>query len=214
MLKRVRYSIRTLLLVTALSSVCALVIRTNDWIAALGIAIAACIVLFASRLPLPHWSRALVVGFRGAVVLLGAVIAWFSMVDRSYGCEWCDHCTEHRFVDEYRVCGIPVWTLRGKNHVDCVSRLRTDLGISCSHRYQREHLERAWGLVYLARPRIAVTCCLDTSDYYSEQVSLRVRQFAVDNPEAARCLYDRVFKHEDYDAMHAFIATMKAPEPE
>ena len=211
---RPTFSLRALLMLTVLIAFCALMIRTSDWIAALGFAVSASL-LIGAVLPGFWTSRGGGINLiRGGLILLAAVIGWFCIVDFSYWCEWCDHCTQHRYVHEYRVCGFPVWLRRGPNHVDELARLRSDLGVQCDHEYDRQHLVRAWGLVYPARPCIGITCCVTDPEYYDDQVSQNARQFADENPDAAQRLCEHIINNEDYDEMHNFIATMKEPDAE
>jgi hypothetical protein len=119
--------------VMAICAVCALIGRTSDWIAAIGFGLSAVIVMLAINLSPEAHSNQLSRGIRYVLLLLGCVIAWFSLVDHSHSFESCDHCFDHRFIGEYRICGIPVWSKYGDFHTNHVSRLRTDLGMPCQH---------------------------------------------------------------------------------
>lgn len=205
---RATFSIRALLLLTTIASLSASMVRTSDWIAAIGFC--GCAAMFGLAKASRHQriiSRTL--------TAVAIVIGWFSIIDYSYVYEWCKQCDEHRFIHQVRLCGLPVWNARGSNHVNNLSRLRRDLGVPCKHTYEPQHLVRAWGLVYCARPCSHITCCLTGDpEYYDYQVSKRAKQFARDNPNAAQQLCHRIINNEDYDEMHSFITTMKKPDAE
>ncbi len=208
-----KFTLRMLFIVVAICAVCALLVRTSDWIATVGFGLSALIVIVAINFTPAflgtRWNR----GIRYLALLAAGVIAWFSIVDYSRSYDWCAQCSDHRFIDELRICGIPAWSMHGDLHIDNVSRLRTDLGMPCEHRFEREHLVRVWGLVCCARPCIGITCCLSGDpDYYDDHVSLHARQFAAENADDAIKLCKLVVETQDYDAMHAFIAKMKERE--
>ena len=206
------FTIRALLVLTAIVAACASLIRSSDWVAALGVAIMVALLFGAVQLRRRFRDQASARMLRGVLIGVAAVIGWFSIVDFSYWYEWCNHCREHRFVREYRVWAIPFYTYHEPNHVDILGRLRVDLGMTCDHQYERHHVLRMWGLIYPARPCTSLTCCFcEDPEYYNERVSRRVRQFAAEDPLAARRLCERIVNNEDYDAMRAFIAAMKRP---
>lgn len=206
------FSIRTLLLITVVAAICALMIRTSDWVAVLGFAVSAALIMVAVHTFRSTQNRA-TKGVCVVFLVVAAGVGWFAVVDYSYFHEGCTHCGVHHFVSEHRVCGLAVRSLRGPTHDSYLARLRTDVGMPCQHEYERWHLVRAWGLVYCARPRIGITCCLGfDEEYYNERVSQRAQEFARNNPDAARELLEHIQQHEDDDEMHAFIATMKQPD--
>jgi len=200
-----------LLLLTAVAAVCALMVRTSDWLAAAGFALAAIVFLVAVNSPLAFVGPMMSRGIRALLVLVALTGAWFTVVDRSEWLEGCPGCGETRSIHQYRVCGIPCSSrivLYKYNHL---SRLRSDLGMPCGHEFERQHRVRAWGLVYYARPCIGGTWGLaGDSSYYNEDVSRRVRAFAKDNPEEARELCKHILD-DDYAAMRAFLARIKSP---
>jgi hypothetical protein len=204
-----KFTIRQLLMVIAVAAVCSLLIRT-DWVAAVGFAAAIFYWTIAFKLFSDSACRRVNMVVRFIASLLAAVLMWFSVVDFSVSRDWCTECGEHRYIQEFRVCGIPIWTTYGEFHENVLGRFRTDLGFPCKNNFDRMHLVRAWGLLYCARPCSGGTCCLiGDPDYYSEDVSKLARQFASENPSEASALYKVIVEEMNYDAMHKFITRLK-----
>jgi len=210
-----RFTLRTLFLIVGISAVCAWMMRTSDWLAAMGFGLAALAALVAAKMrPSPRHLR-LSRCLRCSLFLAACTLTWFSTVDRSNWYESCPGCRDHRFVTELRVCGLPIDTTHYPFHIDTRSRIRGDLGMPCDHRFEREHIVRLWGLAICARPCMGVTCCVyNDPAYYNVEVARRTRRFAAAHPREARELCARIVNHDDFDAMHAFIAKMKAGDTE
>jgi hypothetical protein len=207
-----KFTIRTLFFVVTIAAVCSLMVRTSDWLAAMGFGLAALIVSAAAKLRMTIHNRRMCHALRCFLFLVASPIAWISIVDGSTWYEWCPNCSDHCFVDELRFCGIPVSSTHYPFHVDDRSRIRSDLGMPCDHVFEREHLVRKWGLLICAKPCIGITCCLASDPKYDDDVATRMQQYANDNPTEAHELYNRIVNEDDFDAMHAFIAKMKKPE--
>jgi hypothetical protein len=208
-----KITIHGLMLVVAISAIFAWLLRTNDWLAVAGIALAAFAVTLAvkSRTWTNFPRLATMAPF--SLILIASGLSWFSMVDRSVWWECCQDCGDHRHVEGLRIVGIPIVTTQSSFHTDTVSLIRRDLGMPCTHDFARTQLARAWGLTIWARPCGGITCCLsDDGEYYNDDVRARVRQYAASNPTEACELGNRIVNDNDFVAMHAFIATMKNGE--
>jgi|GEM_PF-2745835 len=190
----------------ALFAIFIMMFWTSDWLAAVGFGLASLILIIAITMPTNRYARWIRV-LRFLLILIAISIAWFSIVDHSRWYEYCENCDDHRFVDETRICGIPVISKNHPYHINTVSQIRTDLGMPCTHSFQRMHLVRVWGLAICARPCSSVTCCLSSGErFYDNAVSQRIRQYAADRPDEARKLYHRIVNLDDFDAMHRFIS--------
>jgi len=206
-----RFTSRTLFLVTAISAVAALMLRTSDWLAAIGYCGSVVVVVLAVKIPRVIRNSEFSSRVRYLLFLIAGAVAWFAIVDWSLWRERCSACSDYRVIRQLRIGGIPVVSTQGPLHhlKDC-SRLLNDLGMPCGHRFEREHLSRAWGLLIHARPYKHVSLELtDHDEDYNDDVSWRIRQFAVDSPNEARELRDRIVKNKDLSAMRSFIDAMK-----
>ena len=209
-----KFTIRHLFLLIAIAAICSLLIRT-DWVSAVGFAVAIFYWTIAFKLfsYSATWRLSLVM--RCVASLPAAVILWFSVIDFSVSRDWCIQCQEHRYIQEFRFCGMPIWTTYGEFHENVLGRFRTDLGFPCKHNFDRMHLVRAWGLMYCARPCSGGICCLiDDPDFYSEDISKLTRQFASENPSKASALYKVIVEEMNYDAWHDFVIEMKKQSSE
>ncbi|MBW3596374.1 MAG: hypothetical protein KY475_03755 [Planctomycetes bacterium] len=208
-----RYTIRTVIVVVTIFALCSLMLRTSHWLAAIGLGVAAFLLLLAAKIPASFGNAPWRWGLRGGLALSALSIAWFSLVDVSIFFKYCPDCSDHRHIRQVRVGGISVASTYAPVHRDIRSLIRADLGRPCEHAYKREHLARLWGLIVCARPCTGITCCLSGDpEYYNVEVARRVRKFAIDHPDRARELCDRIVDEDDFGAMHSFIATMKDTE--
>jgi hypothetical protein len=155
-----RITIRGLMIIVAVCAFFAWLLRTNDWLVAAGIALAALAVTLAAKLRTEASFPRLATMGRFLLMLVASGLAWFSVVDWSVWWECCQNCGDHRHVEGLRIVGIPIVATHYSFHTDNVSLIRRDLGVPCTHDFARMQLARAWGLAIRARPWGGITCCL------------------------------------------------------
>ncbi|PHS03056.1 MAG: hypothetical protein COA78_19205 [Blastopirellula sp.] len=211
-----KFTIQTLLILVAISSVCALILRSSHWIAAIVFGVAGCLMFYAVKMPAPQRYHRISFGVRCFLGFLACVLMWFSAIDHSHYYEWCNLCHAHHYSDEVRICGVPVQTVHEEPHNPTYfDRFIVDIGKPCKHEIESDRLGQAWGLMLYLRPVNNYLCCLTGGpDNYNQGVSERIQQFAKENPEEASALYKKVVNEDDFDAMFAFIESMSQPEPE
>lgn len=211
---QLQFSIRAMLMLTAVTSMCALLVHNSHWLAAVGFTIAS-VLAWSTLQPWPTLSwKGRHAWLRSALFFSAATFAWFSLVDLSYWSQWCPECEEHRIDCGVRVAGFSLWTTRGVTHDNYLSRLRADLGMPCEHKMDCQELIRFWGLIVPGSSGYCGTCCFAMEPgYYDDQLSSNIRDFARRDPKAAQAVFDRVVTHRNYDAMHEFIEEMKAAHP-
>lgn len=177
----------------------------SDWIAGVG----AVIAMAGLALCRHHWTKDFHLGFRISAIAVSSTLLWFSVVDRSEWLEWCDICEAHRYVEEFRLFGYPVYATVEPHHEISQEQLFADLGFPCAHVFRRTHLVRQWGLVVAARPAQCVLCCIgEPSDRYNEKIARNVRQFAASHPRKARSLYRKI-RAGDLNAAADFVNAMR-----
>jgi hypothetical protein len=196
---------RTLFAVVAAGAVCAFAARNSDAYAAIGMALAFLALLLASLIGQASPFRKA----RIALWLVAVMLFWFAAIDRSVFIERCRGCDIHHFTDEYRLLGVSLIASKHNEHSDFFARIARDLGKPCVHEYERGHLVRLWGLLYPARPRIGITCCLDGGeDDYDTRLKPYLLEMAKQRPELAEEFHQRVLKEQDYEYLKELFADL------
>ena len=136
---------------------------------------------------------------RIGAALFSLAVIWFLAVDISYFVGSCLGCGYGRDELQYRVFCVPVGT--------DVSIFPTgpqvildDLGVPCDHKDLRPwHKHRYWGLALCGYPCVNGTFrFVGDLDWYTEEMSLTLRQVAADDPEFAARLHNQVVHDHDY----------------
>ncbi len=148
----------------------------------------------------------LFLAIRIPVALLGLGLLWMMAVDRSWIREVCVDCDLDRDVGQYRVFRIPIYerVLHQYNTEYC--RIAEDLGMPCSHRFQRWQMTRWWGLFYPARPSFCGTLRLSGGpDFYDEDMAKIVRAKARASPGLAEEFHRKAILERDSAYRRAFL---------
>ncbi len=201
---RVQFSLRSLLVFTAVVAAYFSMGCSVGFIEASGTLIASLLMMAAWR-----WRRR---GAWGVVRLLLGIAAvavlWMVAVDWSWFVERCDDCWLDRDILQIRVYRVPVAeTTREYGVLHLVAR---DLGVPCSHNHVvRWHKYRFWGLIYPAWPCISGTLRLSGEDWYDDAITEIVRAKAKESPGLAEEFRRRVLVDHDRQYLFAFLAELR-----
>lgn len=179
-----------------------------DWLSGVALAggIAGIVIACRAKMPSNHKLRNGLL--RSVLFLLSLGAIWTAAVDRSIFLDHCTVCYDHRYVQEDRVCGIPVHVVEGMTHRTLGSLLAGDLGRTCDHQSRRQHRVRNWGLWYSGRPAIGGMCCIMGLELqYSDAVSERVRRLAREEPDQAAELL-AALDRGDNDILDPFVRNL------
>ncbi len=204
-----RFSLAGLIMFLTMAAVCVWLSR-EDWLVGTGVALAVCLALVSLRGSNVRNRSSLVIAGRWMSGLLAALVAWFSLVDRSQFLEECPSCFDHHSIEELRIGGVALLRKKHYTHESFLSRLQADLGYPCAHDFARQHQSRSWGLLITARPSSGGTCCLSGDmEFYNDVASKNAQAFGRQNPQAARDVIRKAIYQRDHDALREFIVLMR-----
>ncbi|TWT88818.1 hypothetical protein Mal64_23060 [Pseudobythopirellula maris] len=188
----IRFSIRSLLIVTALLGAYFAVGQQLGYLAATGVALAATILGWAWACRLRGWWR----WARVLVVLPALVLLWFTAFDSLWVIKECPTCYAQHDVQLYRFLGAPIVS-DSYQDPNVMTLALADLGDPCTHdRMESSVKHRYWGNIICAYPCVSGTfglCC--GSDVYTKTVSTRVRGYAMKEPQLAADVHKRVVEN-------------------
>jgi hypothetical protein len=170
-----KFCIRTLFLLTTLSSICALMLSNGDWLAAVGFGVVALLTLGSVSLLLASQNRRLRKAFGVTLLLVACPLAWFSMIDRSWFVFHCPDCYYGADIIQYRICTVPAYQ-NTRGYSTLTQRVAADLGIPCSHaRSITWHKHKLWGLLICKCPCINGTYRITYNpSWYDHEASQKV----------------------------------------
>jgi hypothetical protein len=137
-------------------------------------------------------------------IVIGLIVAWFSLVDLSWFVESCPDCGSDWDSIQYRFFQIPISERRHSNTM-MLELVCADLGVPCTHpNLIRRHKQRRWGLCICWCPcHNGIDGLAGDADDYDQTTSARVRAMAKENPKLGEEFRQRVLVEHDYDYWHA-----------
>jgi hypothetical protein len=137
-------------------------------------------------------------------------------VDFSWFVESCQDCHLYQDVFQYRILGVPIHEMIRPGGAT-VARIAEDLGHPCSHRFQRWHKTRWWGLLVRGWPNInGITrlCGFERDDgvdtWYDDRAAAIVRAAAKASPGLGDEFFRRACLDQDWCYRRKFTDAIRA----
>ena len=212
-----QFSLRALFVVTTLSSMVAVMLRSGEWRAAVGFSAAALLTLCAVRLLAASRGRRVRQAI-GCVLLVGAApVAWFSMVDWSWFVSDCPDCRYGNDVWQYRICTVPIYATM-RESPSLTQRVAEDLGVPCNHgQIVTWHKHKLWGLLVCKWPCInGISRITYMPSWYDRQASEKVAALAAVDDNIQNEFIQTVFVDHDFAFVLAVLqrAGVETPDTE
>ncbi len=192
-----QFRLRSLFATVLISAIFFSISRTAGFAVAGGILVSLIAIAWAIRCQ----RRGAMLYIRWTTAIAALVAIWFLAVDWSWfvGGGDCPDCKVGRFVDQYRVFGLPIKTTIDDDF-SLIALTARDLGIPCSHpNLSFWQKERWWGLVYCRCPCWQGTIRLvNITDRYTTAVSAKMKTLGASDPDFVATFRDRVLHRHDF----------------
>ena len=134
--------------------------------------------------------------------------------DRYVTFEHCAACELHHDLMEYRFLGITFSTAQFDQHNEFFSQIASGLGKPCNHRYVSTRKRREWGMLFPARPRMSITCCLSADERAERYLRDKIIILGQQDPSLAREFHEWLETEFDKDLKYlgSLVDRVKANE--
>jgi hypothetical protein len=199
--KRLRFSLRALLGLTAVVAVFFSIGSSVGYIEATGALVAILLLTYSTKAAGDGRTAS-------AARVLGIAVLWMTAVDVSWFREECQDCHLDLDMLHFRVYGVSMARIQHAEYGIVICRIAQDLGNPCPHRFERWHMTRYWGMFLPARPHFTGIVRLvgdEPPSWYDEETTRILRRRVRASPELAEEFYARVIISHDRDYLRRFI---------
>jgi hypothetical protein len=173
-----------------------------------------CLIVF-----LTWWKwHSLSASARAAVLACAVTVIWFGSIDLTVVFERCDHCLTPRVVVNVRVLTCVVASVERTRDESLVSKMASELGMGCPHRFSEWPKRRYMGMVVpvdLASEGQGDWMLGDgeAHEWYGESERQQLRQLSRANPGLADEFRERVLFQHDYRYLSSLVNRIRSSDP-